>query len=81
VKNNFDPKTDGPKVLQKLLYKQFNQLFSDSQLSYLLHRLFHKGSYDVQHLVEQILQKNTGLDYKIGFDEVNIIMFFALMIV
>ncbi len=71
VNTNFDPKINWAKVLQKLLLKQFHQEFSVSQLSYLLHRLFHKGVQDIQYLVTQILQKKKkDLNYKIGFDEV-----------
>jgi len=79
VKIHFDPKRNRSTALQKLLLKQFKQEFSLSQLTYLLHRLFHKRVHDVQSLVTQILQKNTHLDYKIGFDEVKHFVFFVLI--
>jgi len=71
VKENIDPRIYGPISLQRLLFKQFKMDYSQSQLSYLLHKLFHKKADDVQFLIKEILQKNADLQYKIGLDQVH----------
>jgi hypothetical protein len=71
VKENIDPRIYGSVSLQRALLKQFKKEYSLSQLSYLLHKLFHKKAEDIQFLIKEILQKNTDLQYKIGQDKVN----------
>jgi len=66
MKKNIDPRIYGPSSLQKALFKEFKKQYSVSQLSYLLHKLFHKQLKDIQFLIQEILPKNAGLQYKIG---------------
>jgi len=70
IKENINPNIMGPISLQKLLIKIFKKQFSIEQLSYLLHKLFHKQVPETDHLIKEVLQKNSQLEYKIGTDQV-----------
>jgi len=66
VKENIDPRIYGSVSLQRALLKQFKKEYTLSQLSYLLHKLFHKKAEDIQFLNKKFCKKiqicNTKLD-------------------